>query len=710
MLESASDKKILTIDSCLDSAEALVNSHSYNQALSILKSFDDISDRDKSLAAREKHQKLMLFILERYRRLSILEKEEEKTLELASLYCDFEKYEAAKVILENLHQSKASDPFILHDLLKLRLGLNCDIDDLIDSLSSVNLSDLDLAKQAFILTSAINHLLIRNLEVKAIFFCEKLLEIEPENPSANHLIALFSLKERVNILELENYINFAIQDKLAGESPILMALSLARAKKDCDSEQYYLSRLKTEFPDSAWTYQVKALELIWCGHIEAGLESLEKAVSIDPHHGLIYDQLAMYAHYHPSKTLADHANIASDYYAHIIEPFKRSHGIDFHFNNLYFKSKNTKKLKIGFLSGDLKMHPIYFWLYGLLKHFSKDDFSINLYITNEQNPLSEMFREFSDSVNYVAQLSDVDLAKKIHQDEICILFDLSGHQQLGRLKTLSLKPAPIQISWMGNVGTTGIHEIDYVLADPFFIRDGEQIYYTEKLISTGDILPFPANDFSNLQINRSLARHDGTIVLGSINNAIKINQRVLESWMTVLSLVPQAILLISNPMVTSEFYKSHILSCAKDYCVSESRIIFDPLSNKDQYLKRFNKIDIALDPFPFTGSTTTNETLMMSVPLVTLETDSWGGRMSSYILNNSGLAELVTTTREDYIEKLVDLASSPMKIVNYKNIIHEKYTSSSITDTSTYAQGLTKLLQKLWLSHLDDLTKDLYKS
>ena len=96
------------------------------------KLFSYISDMDKSLAAREKHQKLMLFILERYRRLSILEKEEEKTLELASLYCDFEKYEAAKVILENLHQSKASDPFILHDLLKLRLGLNCDIDDLID--------------------------------------------------------------------------------------------------------------------------------------------------------------------------------------------------------------------------------------------------------------------------------------------------------------------------------------------------------------------------------------------------------------------------------------------------------------------------------------------------------------------------------------------------------------------------------------------------
>ena len=165
----------------------------------------------------------------------------------------------------------------------------------------------------------------------------------------------------------------------------------------------------------------------------------------------------------------------------------------------------------------------------------------------------------------------------------------------------------------------GLSQIDYGITDKFLIKDGEDELYTEKpYMLPHSFAPYPAADYENLTINRELIYNDGSIVLGSLNNSIKINKEVIRVWSLILSKTPQSKLLFKNINVQDLHYQAKILQMFVDTGIEPSRITFELPSPKSEYLQTFNRIDIALDPFPFAGATTTHETLMMSVPLITL--------------------------------------------------------------------------------------------
>ncbi|MFM7458921.1 MAG: hypothetical protein ACKO3R_09745, partial [bacterium] len=413
-----------------------------------------------------------------------------------------------------------------------------------------------------------------------------------------------------------------------------------------------------------------------------------------------YDNLIMISHYAHSITSEQILEFSQSYYQKCIRPFLEEHKIDFDFSDLIRNcQENSKKIiKVGLVSPDFTMHPVFFWISSLLKHASSDssnNFEIHCYSSIAPNQFSESLRSICHKLEYVDHLSDVELAEKIYKDQIHILIDLSGHTVGNRLKTFALKPAPLQITWLGQAGPIGLPQIDYMIADPFLVREGEEVFFTEKIYR----MPhpsYPAQDYENLQINRSLARNDGVIVLGSFNSSLKINRKVIEAWAEVLNSVTKSVLLMSNHSVCSANYRKKILDFFSDHGVGKERIEFETPSDKHAYFQRFNKIDIALDTFPFTGSTTTHETLMMSIPLIGINGNKCSNRYSADILHFSELEELIAIDQSDYINKLILLANSPERIIHYKSTIRERYLNSAAADMKSFSKDFFDGLRYLW--------------
>jgi len=402
----------------------------------------------------------------------------------------------------------------------------------------------------------------------------------------------------------------------------------------------------------------------------------------------------------------DQLKVAQNYYTHCVKPFLEKYRINFDFSKFKYQNQNSMKLNIGFVSGDIKEHPIFFWISSLFKSLPKDKCNLFLYINNPKNLFAESLREYTSHLNYVEELSETELATKIFNDNIHILVDLSGHTALNRLATFALKPAPVQLTWLGQACPTGIPQIDYSISDHFLIKNDEELFYTEKIYKMPhSFAPYPAKDYLNLNINRNLAQLDGNIILGSLNNPIKINTNVLETWAQILIQAPQTKLFFKNLSTNSHNYNNKIISFFTSKGIQSSRIIIEPPSSKLEYLLSFNKIDIALDPFPAPGGTTSYETLMMSVPLITLAGKNPGHRSGESILKNAGLHELVTYNKQEYINKIVTLAQKPQKILEYKNSIREQYLNSPAADMQNFALDFLHALQYMWKEKITQMTQ-----
>jgi protein O-GlcNAc transferase len=718
-------------DTCITQlklAEELIQEQEFNSALNVL---EDLEKNIKlnSLASVQ-HQNLMLNILGHYKKMNDLEMLADYSSELAFLYLGFNKYQEAKNIFEKLLKSSQEkrNLEIIYGLVKCYCELNLELFSLkifFDIFLDAKTSTLSEKKLEFIYRT-IGTFYLKNDqdEEKGAKFYQKAYEINPNCPDLNLFFLALAVKENNNLKDAKKYIHLAIKVKGALKPAALhFALLIALRLEDeilyediykeltseyPESEWSYfyfsddLNKLATRFPDNEWSYFYRSVEKQGYGLSHECIELLKKVLSINPKNPIAIDNLITLSQYNPQYGDEEIFNIAETYYRKIKHPFINKNQLKFIFSKHLSDYNSNKILRIGLVSADIRNeHPIFYYLSSFLKYFPKEGFEIYCYANNIPNINSELVKNFTNSVNYVSNLSDQELAEKIFNDRIHILIDLCGHTPNNRLEVLRLKPAPIQMAWLGQVGTTGLQEIDYIVTDQFSTKRTEQSFYAEKLCHLPHAA-YPAKDYTNLNINKSLARADGKIVFGSFNSSIKINPTVIQTWGEIFKKVPNSKILISNFVVAKEDYRKYIIKSLEPFGVEESRIEFELQSNKNAYFARFNRIDIALDPFPFNGSTTTHETLLMSVPLISLQGSRWSGRLSSSILNSAGLKELISTNVDEYINKIVSLAHSPEKIIHYKKTIQERYLNSPAVDMESFSLGFADKLQEIWQNYLTD--------
>jgi len=362
----------------------------------------------------------------------------------------------------------------------------------------------------------------------------------------------------------------------------------------------------------------------------------------------------------------------------------------FSFNNSIHKNK---KIKIGYVSSDFDFHSVSNFIFPILKNHDKTKFEVFLFSNNKN--VCDIYKHLNLKIIYIVDILNKEAAKLINSHSIDILFDLNGHTVSNRLEVFAYHPAPIQVTYLGYPNTTGLKSIQYRFTDSISDHPNTKQKYSEELIR----LPKCFLLYDTIHKFTINPRKTGQkIILGSINKENKTNSDLLSTWKIILEKAQNTIILIKiesrdNKEERMQFYMEK-LNITKDRI-----IVLNKLSDQD-YEKVFTMFDVLLDAFPYSGTTTTCNSLFNSIPVVTLYNKDYHiTNVSSSLLINSGLPELVANTKEEYIDIVVNLANNPDKIENYKRTIREKFLN--LMNPKVFIKDYESELVKLYSRYFD---------
>jgi predicted O-linked N-acetylglucosamine transferase (SPINDLY family) len=341
----------------------------------------------------------------------------------------------------------------------------------------------------------------------------------------------------------------------------------------------------------------------------------------------------------------------------------------------YKFKRNTGKLHVGIVSPDFRKHAVAFFLENILKYYDRD--LIEIYCYSNSNANDSMTEKIRGSVKRfvdITRQSDEQVADMIFGDKIDLLIDLAGHTNNNRLGVFGLKPAPVQVTYLGFPNTTGLKTIDYRITDKFADPVDTTQFYSEKLIRMPNcFINFCCPvDEKVFQLSKSV---NDIIVFGVLNKIHKHNRKNIEVWGKILQKYPNSKLLIKKELVTSTNLKKDYLNALG---ISEDRLIIEEfMKDVTDYWRLFNKIDICLDSFPYSGTTTTCNSLWMGIPVITYSIKNRHCQnVSASILKNMGVEDLIAYSEDDYINRAIGLAKDKQRIMNYKQTLREKFIKS----------------------------------
>lgn len=357
-------------------------------------------------------------------------------------------------------------------------------------------------------------------------------------------------------------------------------------------------------------------------------------------------------------------------------------------------------LKVGIVSGDLKHHPVGFFLRNVLPHLSRGGIELFAYSNNgDHDDISEELKLACAGWHAVAGMRDADLAAQIHADGVHILIDLSGHTDKSRLPVFAWKPAPVQATWLGYCASTGVAEIDYVLGDRIVTPLEDAGSFVEK------IWQLPGSYFcfsppkTDLSVAPTPALASGRFTFGCFNKLSKISDEVVAVWARILLALPSAKLLLKTAVLADARTREVTVQRFARYGVPPEQLLFEGASNYDDYLKSYGAIDLALDPFPYPGATTTLEGLWMGVPCLTLKGRRFLARNGETIAWHAGLADFIAADIDDYVARAIRIASDIPALAALRSGLREQVRVSPLFDGARFATGFEAALRDIWSRH-----------
>lgn len=360
------------------------------------------------------------------------------------------------------------------------------------------------------------------------------------------------------------------------------------------------------------------------------------------------------------------------------------------------KEFNSRKIRIGYVSADFCQHTVGILIKNILARHSQELFEVFCYSSGSvSDVVTEFIAKHSHFVR-VGNLSDSELASRIRFDQIDILIDLSGHTGGSRLAVFAYRPAPVQVSWLGYYATTGLETIDAVLLDRWHSYDQINTQFIEPIISLpiGRWCYFPAIDPAPF-ITDPPSIQKGYITFGSFNNTLKYNHLVYKLWSQILLSVPRSRLILKWRTFNDPKFTQSILNQFEAFGVDPSRIELRGPSFHIDMLSQYKEIDIALDPFPFSGGVTSCEALYMGVPVITWPQARVVSRQTYAFLSSIGHPELSTQDEKGYVKKAIDLAASPELLVQYRYLLREEMLTSPLMQASQFTKSLEATLIEL---------------
>jgi len=358
-----------------------------------------------------------------------------------------------------------------------------------------------------------------------------------------------------------------------------------------------------------------------------------------------------------------------------------------------------RRLRVGLVSGDLGLHPVGFFLRNVLENLSPDRLELFAYATvDRKDTLNESFRRFvphwCDAD--VRRLDDEGLVRKIRADGVDILIDLAGHTVKNRLPVFAWKPAPVQVAWLGYFATTGISAMDYILGDRWVLPPEEEFHFVERPWRLPNAYYCFSPPEHEIEVVGLPAMHGGRITFGCFNNLAKINDGVIARWARVLDAVPGSRLMLKTKVLGDPSVAADVRERFARHCVGTDRLVMEGASPRTEYLAAYNQVDIALDPFPFPGGTTSIEGLWMGVPVLTLKGNRFIGHQGETILNNVGLPQWIAADEDEYVAKAASFAADLPALVSLRAGLREQLLASPLCDAPRFARNLEEALRGMW--------------
>lgn len=378
-----------------------------------------------------------------------------------------------------------------------------------------------------------------------------------------------------------------------------------------------------------------------------------------------------------------------------ISLIQQSSALNFH------KSDSHGKMRIGYLSADFRLHPLAFLISELIELHDRAEFEIHAfsYGVNDKSNARARLEKAVDHFHDIRNLSDIDAAKKIHANEIDILVDLTGFTQTSRSGIAALRPAPINVNWLGFPGTMGSLDgkplFDYILADSFICPPEQAVHYAENVAA----LPgcYQPNDrqrpIGNTPSRQACNLPDNAFVFCSFNQTFKITPDIFAVWMRLLKAIPDSVLWLLD---CNQWAKHNLLKEAAKSGIASDRIIFAPRVAISDHLARHAHADLFLDTLPYNAHTTCSDALWMGLPVLTCTGETFASRVAGSLLTAAGCPELITYNLQDYETTALNLASDAARLQKIKEKLNNNKSNSKLFDTARFAKSLEEAYQDMW--------------
>ena len=365
---------------------------------------------------------------------------------------------------------------------------------------------------------------------------------------------------------------------------------------------------------------------------------------------------------------------------------------------------SSDKLRIGYLSGDFRLHPLAFLITDLIESHDRIRFEVFAYSyaaddkTTERKRLEKAFDHFVD----IRAMSQLDAAKKIHADKIDILVDLTGFTQTSRTDILALRPAPVQVNWLGFPGTMAAPFFDYLISDSFITAPQQAQHYSEQLALLPDC--YQPNDRQR-PIGKTPSREEcglpeNAFVFSCLNQSFKIAPEIFAIWMRLLKAVPDSVLWL---LECNRWAKANLCREAEVQGVAASRLVFAPRLPIAEHLARQQLADLFLDTLPYNAHTTASDALWMGLPVLTCAGDTFSSRVAASLLQAAGLPELATNSLEEYEALAKQLATQPAKLSALKDKLVNLRDTTALFDTPRFVANLEQAYRRMSARRQQDL-------
>lgn len=427
------------------------------------------------------------------------------------------------------------------------------------------------------------------------------------------------------------------------------------------------------------------------GRLEEALEACRRAIDLNPKETSPFSNFFFYLHYgevcSPETVFEEHRRWGARHTALAEQAPPHANNRD-----------PERKLRIGYVSPDFRRHSVGFFVEPLIAAHDRKQVEVYCYSNvTRADEATRRFQGLADHWREIRGALDPRVAEMIRQDEIDILVDLAGHTAGSRLMVFARKPAPVQVSWCGYAATTGLAAIDYRLTDELCDPPGlTERLHTEELVR----LPAPFTCYrppaDAPEPGPSPALAAGGVSFGSFNFLAKVTPRMIAAWSALLALAPDSTLTIKSAPLVDESTRELVRKRFEENGAAAERVrLLGPMGPRE-HLEAYNQIDIALDTFPYNGTTTTCEALWMGVPVVTLAGSTHASRVGASLLESVGLRDWVAHSMEEYVELAARMARNAGALASLRAGLRGLVASSPLTDSARFARNMEEAYRRMW--------------